>query len=83
MVANPLLVLIALASKQVTHEPIAVVSECLTSSASHKRHDNLLCRYSSSLSSVASGGELANRMGLFSDVGNADLMSRPCPVRAA
>lgn len=39
--------------------------------------------HSSSLSSVASGGELANRMGLVSDVGNTDLMSSPWPVRAA
>lgn len=41
------------------------------------------CAHSSSLSSVASGGELANRMGLVSEVGKADLMSSPWPVRAA
>lgn len=39
--------------------------------------------HSSSLSSVASGGELANRMGLVSGAQKADLMSRPCPVSAA
>lgn len=39
--------------------------------------------HNSSLSSVASGGELANRMGLVSGAQKADLMSRPCPVRAA
>lgn len=39
--------------------------------------------HSSSLSSVASGGELENRIGLFSDVGKAYVMSSPWPVRAA
>ena len=39
--------------------------------------------HSSSLSSVASGGELANRMGLVSGAQKADLMSRPCPVSTA
>lgn len=39
--------------------------------------------YSSSLSSMTSGGELEKRMGLVSDVGKADLMSSPWPVRAA
>lgn len=43
----------------------------------------LQASHSSSLSSVASGGELANRKGLVPDVGKVDLMSRPCPVRAA
>lgn len=37
--------------------------------------------HSSSLSRVASGGELEKRMGLLSDVEKA--MSRPWPVRAA
>lgn len=42
-----------------------------------------LSHHSSSLSSMASGGELEKRMGLVSDVGKADLMSSPWPVRAA
>lgn len=39
--------------------------------------------HSSSLSRVASVGELAKRMGQLSLEGKADLMSRPWPVSAA
>ena len=39
--------------------------------------------HSSSLSIVFSRGELEKRKGLVSEVGKADLMSSPWPVRAA
>lgn len=46
-------------------------------------HAKEVTAHSSSLSIVASRGELENRMGLVSDVGKTDLMSSPWPVRAA
>lgn len=45
--------------------------------------ESLETAHSSSLSSVASGGELENTMGLFSAVEKVALMSSPWPDRAA